>query len=98
MSRYRNMAAICALLGMAGASLAQPAASAPQASSGVQITDSANLGMRFGSIKPAEFLASRLVGAGVYNKQNQLVGTIDDMVIGNGRRVTGLVVGLGASA
>lgn len=40
-------------------------------------------------------MSTNLVGIDIYNNQNEKVGEIDDLVIENGRSVTGLVVGVG---
>ena len=50
---------------------------------------------RFVTVKPADVLSSRLVGTNLYNKQNESIGEIRDLVIENGKTVTGIVVSVG---
>ncbi len=50
---------------------------------------------RFVTMKPADTLSSRLIGTNLYNLQNESLGEIEDLVIENGRTVTGIVVGVG---
>lgn len=46
-------------------------------------------------MKPADLVSSRLIGVTVYNNQNDSLGTIEDLVIENGRTITALVVSVG---
>ncbi len=50
---------------------------------------------RFVTMKPADTLSSRLIGTNLYNMQNESLGEIEDLVIENGKTVTGVVVGVG---
>jgi len=59
------------------------------------MASSATVAIKFVTVKPADFMSSRLVGANVYNNQNETVGEIEDLVIDNGKTVSGLVVGVG---
>ncbi|CCD91583.1 PRC-barrel domain protein precursor (fragment) [Bradyrhizobium sp. ORS 375] len=59
------------------------------------MADSANLAVRFVAVKPADVLSSKLIGAGVYNNQNESLGSIEDLIIENGRAVSGVVVNVG---
>ncbi len=45
--------------------------------------------------KPAEVTSSKLVGKNLYNKQNENVGQIEDLVIDQGRTISGVVVSVG---
>ncbi|WP_414476020.1 PRC-barrel domain-containing protein [Microvirga sp. M2] len=76
---------------------AQPStATQPGGASGIQMGDAAPpVIVRFVSIKPADTLSSRLVGTTVYNNQNESVGEIEDLVIENGKTITGVVVSAG---
>jgi sporulation protein YlmC with PRC-barrel domain len=40
-------------------------------------------------------MSSRLVGMNLYNNQNESVGEIEDLVIDNGKTITGVVAGVG---
>lgn len=62
---------------------------------GLRMASTATVAVKFVTVKPADFMSSRLVGANVYNNQNESLGEIDDLVIENGKTVTGLVVGVG---
>ena len=73
-----------------------PMATGADASSmGLRMASSATVAVKFVTVKPADFMSSRLVGANVYNNQNETVGEIEDLVIDNGKTVSGLVVGVG---
>ncbi|MEN3230263.1 PRC-barrel domain-containing protein [Methylorubrum rhodesianum] len=47
------------------------------------------------TVKPADVMSSKLVGTTVYNNKNETVGEVEDLVIENGKTVTGVVVGVG---
>ena len=68
---------------------------ADASSMGLRMATSATVALKFVTVKPADFMSSRLVGANVYNNQNETLGEIDDLVIENGKTITGLVVGVG---
>ncbi len=69
--------------------------SADASSMGLRMATSATVAVKYVTVKPADFMSSRLVGANVYNNQNETLGEIDDLVIENGKTITGLVVGVG---
>ena len=50
---------------------------------------------RYVTVKPADTLSSKLIGTNLYNKQNETVGEIKDLVIENGKTITGIVVSVG---
>jgi len=82
------------------AGTAMPAASngastASNGADGMTMADTATVRVRFVSAKPAEVMSSKLVGKNLYNKQNETVGEIEDLVIENGKTVTGVVVSVG---
>lgn len=62
---------------------------------GLRMADKATLAVRFVTVKPAAFMASRLIGTDVYNNQNEAVGEIEDLVVDNGKTVSGVVVSVG---
>ena len=64
-------------------------------SSGMVMADTATAKIKFITAKPAEVTSSKLVGKYLYNKQNENVGEIEDLVIDNGKTVTGVVVSVG---
>ena len=62
---------------------------------GISMAKSATFAVRFVSSKPADLMASKLVGLNVYNNQNEELGEIEDLVIDNGKTLTGVVVSVG---
>jgi Tfp pilus assembly protein FimT len=71
------------------------AAMAPGTSTGIRTADSATLAVRFATVKPADFMTTKLIGADVYNKQKEKLGEIEDLAIENGHDITGIVVSVG---
>jgi len=55
----------------------------------------ATLAVKFVTIKPADFMTTKLIGAAVYNNQKEKLGEIEDLAIENGKDVTGIVVSVG---
>lgn len=72
-----------------------PAGTAPMASGGLRVADTATVGLKFVTVKPADFMSSKLIGTNVYNNQNEKLGDIEDLVIDNGKTITGVVVSVG---
>ncbi len=79
----------------AAASAKTPEANAASSPQGIRMADSATVAVRFVNVEPADFMASRLIGATVYNSQGDSIGEIQDLVIDNGRTVSGVVVSVG---
>jgi sporulation protein YlmC with PRC-barrel domain len=50
---------------------------------------------KFVTAKPAEVTSSKLVGKNLYNNKNETIGQVEDLVIDNGKTVTGVVVSVG---
>jgi len=68
----------------------------PGGGTGIQMGEAAPpVIVRFVTMKPADTLSSQLVGTNVYNNQNESVGEIEDLVIENGKTITGVVVSAG---
>jgi sporulation protein YlmC with PRC-barrel domain len=65
------------------------------ADKGLRIANSATMAVKFVTVQPADFMSSKLVGANVYNNQNESLGEIEDLVIDNGKTITGVVVSVG---
>ena len=59
------------------------------------MANSATVGVKFVMIKPADIMSSKLVGMTVYNNQNELLGEIQDLVVENGKAISGVVVSMG---
>lgn len=47
------------------------------------------------TIQPADVRASKLIGAVVFNQNNERIGEVDDLVISNGNTIQALVLGVG---
>lgn len=90
------MIAALALVCAASPALAQDAA-APAAGSqtGMKMTNTATVKLKFATVKPADVMSSKLIGTTVYNNKKETVGEVEDIVIENGKTVTGLIVGVG---
>ena len=65
------------------------------ADKGLRTADSATVAVKFVTVQPADFMSSKLVGVNVYNNQNKSLGEIEDLVIDNGKTITGVVVSVG---
>jgi sporulation protein YlmC with PRC-barrel domain len=59
------------------------------------MADKSAVAVRYTAIKPADIVVSQLLGLKIYNNQNESVGEIEDLVIDNGRTLSGIVVGIG---
>ena len=59
------------------------------------MADTATVAVKFVTVKPVDIMSSKLVGINVYNNQNESLGEIEDLVIDNGKTITGLVVSVG---
>ncbi|WP_298957181.1 PRC-barrel domain-containing protein [uncultured Methylobacterium sp.] len=62
---------------------------------GMTMAETATAKIKFVTAKPAEVTSSKLVGKNLYNNKNENVGEIEDLVIDNGKTVTGVVVSVG---
>jgi sporulation protein YlmC with PRC-barrel domain len=71
------------------------AANSGTTAGGLRIADRATVAVRFVTVKPVDIMSSKLVGINVYNNQNETLGEIQDLVIDNGKTITGLIVGVG---
>ena len=76
-----------------------PATAMPAASTdmgmGMKMADTATVKLKYVTVKPADVMSSKLVGTTVYNNKNETVGDVEDLVIENGKTLTGVVVGVG---
>lgn len=99
------IAATIALGTMSTAALAQqPAAPATTAASGADATMvgpgitmgmAATMPLKTVEIKGNDLVTSKLVGLNIYNKENEEVGEISDLVIGDGKSVIGVIASVG---
>ena len=73
---------------------AMPAAGTDM-SMGMKMADTATVKLKYVTVKPADVMSSKLVGTTVYNNKNENVGEVEDLVIENGKTLTGVVVSVG---
>jgi sporulation protein YlmC with PRC-barrel domain len=94
---YRTITAVLALTCLSAPALAQAPGAAMPASSetGMKMADTATVKLKYVTVKPADVMSSKLVGTTVYNNKNESVGEVEDLVIENGKTVTGVVVSVG---
>ena len=75
-----------------------PATAMPAATdmgTGMKMADTATVKLKYVTVKPADVMSSKLIGTTVYNNKNESVGEVEDLVIENGKTVTGVVVSVG---
>ncbi|WP_312407918.1 PRC-barrel domain-containing protein [Rhizobium sp.] len=104
------IAAAIALGTMSTAALAQqpaaPATTAPAATAasgadativgpGITMGTAATAPLKTVEIKGNDLVTSKLVGLNIYNKENEEVGEISDVVIGDGKSVIGVIASVG---
>lgn len=70
-------------------------APSPTTPGGMTSTQTGSVTIHYVTQKPADVLSSRLIGTDVYNKQNEKLGELSDLIIENGKTVTGVVVSVG---
>lgn len=72
-------------------------ATPPKAGSadGMQMKKSGVVALKFATVGPAAVMSTKLVGLNVYNTADETVGEIEDLVIENGQKVTGIVISVG---
>ncbi|MDP9837006.1 hypothetical protein J2T09_001758 [Neorhizobium huautlense] len=82
----------------------QPAAPAAPAASGadaaivgpgIAMGKAATMPLKYVEIQDTDLVTSKLVGINIYNKANEEIGEISDVVIGNGKSVIGVVASVG---
>lgn len=85
------------------AATAAPTAQQPVASGadamivgpGITMGRAATMPLKYVEIKDTDLVTSKLVGVDLYNKQNENIGEISDVVIGGGKSVIGIVASVG---
>jgi sporulation protein YlmC with PRC-barrel domain len=75
--------------------LAGSAFAADSAMGGITMADHASMAPHFVTTTPSDMMSSKLVGMNVYNNQNDKLGEVEDLVIDNGKTLTGVVVSVG---
>jgi hypothetical protein len=56
---------------------------------------SATMPLKYVNIQDTDLVTSKLVGVDLYNKQNEKIGEVSDIVIGDGKSVIGIVASVG---
>lgn len=86
-------------LSMTGASFAQQTAAAGSdailAGPGIAMGTAATMPLKYVEINDTDLVSSKFVGVDIYNKQNEKVGAVADVVIGGGKSVIGVVASVG---
>lgn len=97
--KFRPITAAVVMALIPGAAFAQTAAAtgADAALSGPGITMGkvATMPLKYVNIQDTDLMTSKLVGIDIYNKQNEEIGEISDIVIGDGKAVIGIVASVG---
>lgn len=92
-------AALIVVAGIAGAAQAQQSASsgadAILAGPGITMGTAATMPLKYVEIRNTDLVTSKLIGTTIYNKQNESIGSIADVVIGDGKSVIGVVASVG---
>lgn len=70
-------------------------ADATLAGPGIAMGTAAAMPLKYVQIQDSDLVTSKLVGTTIYNKQNEDVGEISDVVIGDGKSVIGVVASVG---
>ncbi|WP_428425027.1 PRC-barrel domain-containing protein [Pararhizobium sp.] len=84
---------------LSGAAFAQTAAAtgadAALTGPGITMGTAATIPLKYVNIQDTDLMTSRLIGIDIYNKQNEAIGEISDVVIGDGKSVIGIVASVG---
>ena len=71
------------------------AVAADATSGGMMMADHATATVHFVTVAPADIMASKVIGQDVYNNQGDKIGNVADLVVDNGRTITGVVLSVG---
>lgn len=74
---------------------AAPGADAKLSGPGITAGTVPVMPLRYVNIQSTDLLSSKLVGVDVYNAQNEMIGEISDVAIGDGKSVIGIVASVG---
>lgn len=92
-------AALIVAAGISGAAQAQQSAASGAdaiiAGPGITMGTTATMPLKYVEIKDTDLVTSKLIGTNIYNKQNESIGSISDVVIGDGKSVIGVVASVG---
>ena len=96
---FRPIVAALPLTMLSGAAFAQSTAAtgsdAILAGPGIAMGTSATMPLKYVNIQDTDLVTSKLIGVDLYNKQNEKIGEISDIVIGDGKSVIGIVASVG---
>lgn len=91
--------ALIVAAGISGAAHAQQSAASGAdaiiAGPGITMGTTATIPLKYVEIKDTDLVTSKLIGTTIYNKQNESIGSISDVVIGDGKSVIGVVASVG---
>ena len=97
--KVRSLVAALSLTLVSGAAFAQTTAAsgadATLAGPGMTIGKVASGPLKYVNIQDTDMVTSKLIGVDIYNKQNDDIGEISDVVIGDGKSVIGIVASVG---
>ncbi|MET0749162.1 MAG: PRC-barrel domain-containing protein [Rhizobium sp.] len=97
--KVRSLVAALSLTLVSGAAFAQTTAAsgadATLAGPGMTIGTVASGPLKYVNIQDTDMVTSKLIGVDIYNKQNDDIGEISDVVIGDGKSVIGIVASVG---
>lgn len=62
---------------------------------GITMGKMATMPLKYVEIKDTDLVTSKLVGVDIYNKQDENIGEISDIVVGDGKSVIGVVASVG---
>lgn len=82
-----------ALSSICGIGFAQPQTGGSD--TGVRTATTATVTAKYVNLMPADVMSSRMIGATVYNNQEESLGEIRDLIIKDGKTITGVVVSVG---
>lgn len=91
--------ALIVAAGIAGAAQAQQSAASGAdaiiAGPGITMGTAATMPLKYVEIRNTDLVTSKLVGTKIYNKQKESIGSVADVVIGDGKSVIGIVASVG---
>lgn len=97
-----KLSVIAAALSLSALSTAafaqQPAAAgadATMAGPGITMGKAATMPLKYVQVQQNDLATSKLIGVDIYNKQNEDIGEISDVIIGSGKTVVAVVASVG---
>ncbi len=97
--KFRSLIAGLTLTLISGAAFAQTSAAtgadATMAGPGITMGKMASGPLKYVNIQDTDIVTSKLIGVDIYNKQNDKIGEVSDIVIGGGKSVIGIVASVG---